>query len=128
MFLKKPRVFLKKRGARRLTKLEALAALGAIALIAFLSVLAFRGGHHDNADVPLIGQETAQATPTTVSGTEVESLTLAATGIDTAPLLIGGLCMVLLGAAIEKGARRRRSQNVATATSRTGLRSSVVAA
>jgi hypothetical protein len=111
MFPKKPRVFLKKRRVK-FARLDALAALGAIMLIALLSFMAFHGGRGDHHDpvVALTGQETAQTAPTTaIVGTEVESVSLALTGIDTTPLLIGGLSMVLLGTAMELSARRRRS-------------------
>jgi hypothetical protein len=116
MLLKKRRVFLKKRRAR-FAKMHALAALGAIVLIAFLSFMAFRSGPADELDVPLTGQDTAQTAPTTTAtepttataGTEVESVSLALTGIDTTPFLVAGLAMVLLGTAMELSAGRRRS-------------------
>ena len=124
MLLKKRRVFLKKRRAR-FSKLNALAALGAIVLIAFLSVMAFRGDRADEPGVALTGQDTAQTAPTTTAptataptkaiiGTEVESVSLAATGIDMTPLLIGGLSMALLGIAMELSVGRRRSLTTAT--------------
>ena len=116
MFLKKRRVFLKKR--RGFAKSNALAALGGIALIAFLAFLAFQGGRGDDhdPDLALTGQDTVQAAPTmAIVGTEVESVSLAATGIDNTPLLIGGLSLVLLGTAMELSAgRRRRSDHSAT--------------
>lgn len=119
MLLKKRRVFLKKRRAR-FSKLNALAALGAVGLIAVLSVMAFRGEQVVDPAVALTGQDTVQTAPTATAptraiiGTEVQSVSLAATGIDMTPLLIGGLSMALLGTAIELNAGRRRSLTTAT--------------
>ena len=116
MRLKKRRVFLKKRRARLVT-LNALAALGAIALIAFLSFMAFRGGPADDPEVALTGQDTVVAAPTptaptaptmAIVGTEVAGVSLAVTGVDMTPRVIGGLSMVLLGTAMELNAGRRR--------------------
>ena len=118
MLLKKRRAFLKK-GRARFAKLDALGAVGAIVLIAFLSLMAFRGGRADDPGIALTGQDSVQAAPTATApttaiiGTEVESVSLAATGINMTPLLIGGLSMVLLGTAIVS-ADRRRSLTTAT--------------
>jgi hypothetical protein len=113
MLLKKRRVFLKKRHARY-SMVNALAAVGAIVLITSLSIIAFRGGPTESPGVALTGQDIVQSAPTPTApssatiGTEVESLSLAATGIDITPLLIGGLSMALVGAAMELRAGRRR--------------------
>jgi hypothetical protein len=104
-------MFLKK-GRARFANSGVLALLGGIVLIAFLSFMAVHGGRGDHHDlhVALTGQDTVQTTPTIATiGTEVDNVSLAATGIDTTPLLIGGLSMVLLGTAMELGAFRRRN-------------------
>ena len=49
------------------------------------------------------------APSTTVIGTAVEGVVLARTGTDARPLVVAGIVLVFLGAAVELSARRRRN-------------------
>ena len=74
-------------------------------------------------------ESTVQTEPTTTIGTAVQGVVLARTGLNTIPLLVGGVMLILLGAAIALGARgdsnsrRRPSRKRAGATA---IRSTVV--
>jgi hypothetical protein len=93
----------------KFTKLEAIAAVGAVGLIACLAVLAFRGGPSERPADALTGSENVEAAPLDNVDTQVESLALAATGIDGMTLrLIAGAGFVAVG-----GVMVRRSRAIA---------------